>query len=160
MTGPGSQATSKMLVIGAGGLRAIALGLPFAKLRTLSARLAIIGPRLVHSRIGETSVFVQSGKKISELPVVVKKVQNVFDLYKQMGIPALAMEDAGKEVSTSTKVITSHMNEEEKEVIGGFDRCVNSSSIFRLLETIPPDEGDDNIISIVWGNYLESYYQI
>ena len=151
-----------MLVIGAGGLRAIALGLPFAKLRNLSARLAIIGPRLVHSRIGETSVFVQSGKKISELPVVVKKVQNVFELYKQMGIPALAMEDAGKEVSTSTKVITSHMNEEEKEVIGGFDRCVNSSSIFRLLETIPPDEGDDmlNIISIVWGNYLESYYQI
>merc|ERR1719234_1983992 len=42
--------------------------------------------------------------------------------------------------STTTKVITSHMSDEEREVIGGFNRCINASSIFRLLETIPPDE--------------------
>ena len=144
MTGPASQATSKMLVMGAGGPRAIALGGPIARLANLSARLAIIGPRLVHSRIGETSVFVQSGKKISELPVVVKKVQNVFELYKQLGIKAEVVEDPrSRKESTTTKVITSHMSEEEREVIGGFNRCINASSIFRLLETIPPDEGDD-----------------
>ena len=126
--------------MGAGAPKAIALGGPLSRLANLSARLSIIGPRLVHSRIGETSVFVQSGKKISELPVVVKKVQNVFELYKQLGIKV----DASKEESTTiTKVITSsHMSEEEREVIGGFDRCINASSIFRLLETIPPDEGE------------------
>ena len=129
--------------MGAGGPRAIALGGPIARLANLSARLAIIGPRLVHSRIGETSVFVQSGKKISELPVVVKKVQNVFELYKQLGIKAEVVEDPSREESTTTKVTTSHMSEEEREVIGGFNRCINSSSIFRLLETIPPDEGED-----------------
>ena len=70
-----------------------------------------------------------------------KKVQNVFELYKQLGIKV----DASREESTTiTKVITSsHMSEEEREVIGGFNRCINASSIFRLLETIPPDEGDD-----------------
>jgi len=128
--------------MGAGGPRAIALGGgPLFRLANLSARLSIIGPRLVHSRIGETSVFVQSGKKISELPVVVKKVQNVFELYKQLGIKAEVVEDLSREKSTATtKVITSHMSEEEREVIGGFNRCINASSIFRLLETIPPDE--------------------
>ena len=132
-------------MMGVGGPRAIALGAPIARLANLSARLAIIGPRLVHSRIGETSVFVQSGKKISELPVVVKKVQNVFELYKQLGIKAEVVEDLSswRKESITTKVITSHMSEEEREVIGGFNRCINASSIFRLLETIPPDEGDD-----------------
>ena len=126
--------------MGAGAPRAIALGGPLSRLANLSARLSIIGPRLVHSRIGETSVFVQSGKKISELPVVVKKVQNVFELYKQLGIKV----DASREESTTiTKVITSsHISEDEREVIGGFNRCINASSIFRLLETIPPDEGE------------------
>ena len=86
--------------MGAGGPRAIALGGgPLFRLANLSARLSIIGPRLVHSRIGETSVFVQSGKKISELPVVVKKVQNVFELYKQLGIKAEVVEDLSREKS-------------------------------------------------------------
>lgn len=101
----------------------------------------------MHSRIGETSVFVQSGKKISELPVVVKKVQNVFELYKRLGIKAELVEDFNKESSTSSMASTSKMNEEEREVIDGFNRCVNSSSIFRLLETIPPEEGESSIES-------------
>ena len=116
-----------------------------AGLANLQARLAIAGPRLVHSRIGETSVFVQSGKKISELPVVVKKVQNVFELYKRLGIKAELVEDFNKESSTSS--MDNKMNEEEREVIDGFNRCVNSSSIFRLLETIPPEEGESSIES-------------
>ena len=134
--------------MGAGAPRAIALGGPLSRLANLSARLSIIGPRLVHSRIGETSVFVQSGKKISELPVVVKKVQNVFELYKQLGIKVDASRD---ESTTITKVIitSSHISEEEREVIGGFNRCINSSSIFRLLETIPPDEGEDYELNVL-----------
>ena len=86
-----------------------------AGLANLQARLARAGPRLVHSRIGETSVFVQSGKKISELPVVVKKVQNVFELYKRLGIKAELVEDFNKESSSSSKAFTSKMSEEEEE---------------------------------------------
>ena len=71
-------------------------------------------------------------------------MQNVFELYKQLGIKAEVLEDRSiRKESITTKVITSHMSEEEREVIGGFNRCINASSIFRLLETIPPDEGDD-----------------
>ena len=76
--------------------------------------------------------------------MVVKKVQNVFELYKRLGIKAELVEDFNKESSTSSMASTSKMNEEEREVIDGFNRCVNSSSIFRLLETIPPEEGENS----------------
>ena len=79
--------------------------------------------------------------------MVVKKVQNVFELYKRLRIKAELVEDFNKESSTSSMASTSQMNEEEREVIDGFNRCVNSSSIFRLLETIPPEEGESSIES-------------
>ena len=101
--------------MGTGGGRVKALGGSLARLANLSARLSVIGPRLVHSRIGETSVFVQSGKKISELPVVVKKVQNVFELYKQLGIKAEVVEDPSRKESTTTKVIVSGQENKVKE---------------------------------------------
>jgi len=84
-------------------------------------------------RIGETSVFVQNGKKISELPMVVKKVKDVFEIYRRMGISPTKVEPKEQ---TATAVI-GQMSEEEREIIDGFNRCFNSSSIFRLLETIP-----------------------
>ena len=37
-------------------------------------------------RISESSVFLQSGHKISELPVVVRKVRDVWDFYNKMGL--------------------------------------------------------------------------
>ena len=88
-------------------------------------------------RIGETSVFVQNGTKILELPVVVKKVKDVFELYRRMGIKPI--KDAIEPEPTDKFVLTfpAHMSEEEKEVIDGFSRCVSSASIFRLLETVP-----------------------
>jgi len=83
-------------------------------------------------RISETSVFIQNGHRISELPVVVKKVQDVWELYSKMGI------DTKKEPEEQhLQALPKEMNEEEKEIISGFNRCYNSSSIFRLLETIP-----------------------
>ena len=38
------------------------------------------------ARIGETSCFVQNGAKISELPVLVRKVNDIFELYKRYNI--------------------------------------------------------------------------
>jgi hypothetical protein len=34
----------------------------------------------------ETTVFLQNGLKISELPMVVKKVHDIFELYRRLGI--------------------------------------------------------------------------
>lgn len=87
-------------------------------------------------RIGETSVFVQNGKKISELPVVVKKVKDIFEIYRRMGIRPTQCQPEPKQQSIIAAV-TKQMSEEETEIIDGFNRCFNSSSIFRLLETIP-----------------------
>lgn len=87
-------------------------------------------------RIGETSVFVQQGQKISELPVVVKKVKDIFEIYRRMGIPTGQQE----EEEGRGQVVAKPVTEEETEVMDGFSRCYNSSSIFRLLETIPPSE--------------------
>jgi len=87
-------------------------------------------------RISETSVFIQNGHKISELPVVVKKVKDVWELYSRMGIDAEVKQPEEQHLQALLK----EMTEEEKEIISGFNRCYNSSSIFRLLETIPSNE--------------------
>jgi len=87
-------------------------------------------------RISETSVFIQTGHRISELPVVVKKVKDVWELYRKMGIDTTVKQPEDQHLVALPK----ELNEEEKEIISGFDRCYNSSSIFRLLETIPINE--------------------
>ena len=48
--------------------------------RTLSG---FHGFRNPGARLGDSSVFLQSGTKISELPLVVRKVNNIFELYKR-----------------------------------------------------------------------------
>jgi len=88
-------------------------------------------------RLSESSVFLQSGHKISELPVVVRKVQDVWDFYNKMGLDNPEKPPEDKHLTLLPK---KELNDEEKEVIDGFNRCYNSSSIFRLLETIPTNE--------------------
>jgi len=87
-------------------------------------------------RISETSVFIQTGHRITELPVVVKKVNDVWELYRKMGIDTTVKQPEDQHLVALPK----ELNEEEKEIIAGFNRCYNSSSIFRLLETIPVNE--------------------
>lgn len=84
-------------------------------------------------RISESSVFLQSGHKISELPVVVRKVRDVWDFYNKMGLDDPDKLPEAKHLD----LLPKELNEEELEIINSFNRCYNSSSIFRLLETIP-----------------------
>ena len=100
----------------------------------------------------ETSVFVQNGKKISELPVVVKPVRDVLEIYKRLGI-RLDQEEPG-EVARG-QVAATELTEEEREVIDGFSRCVSSSSIFRLLETVPPEEVTPPVAAFALRKILE-----
>ena len=53
-------------------------------LRLQSARCFSGGRR--EERLGESSVFLQSGYRITELPVVVRKVRDVWDFYNTMGL--------------------------------------------------------------------------
>jgi len=117
------------------------LGILSRHMPSLSVSRLAVTPRYFTDwrggRISETSVFIQTGHRINELPVVVKKVQDVWELYRRMGIDTTVKQPEEQHlVSLSPR----ELNEEEKEIISGFNRCYNSSSIFRLLETIPINE--------------------
>ena len=82
------------------------------------------------SRLGQTSVFVQTGLKIRELPLVVKKVNDVLcisgmDGYKRVNEPA-----------GTKKYEVSEITEETEELIAGFGRCFSVH-----VRRNPTDEG-------------------
>ena len=102
-------------------------------------------------RLGESVVFLQSGHRITELPVVVRKVRDVWELYSRMGLDSA---DTHRE-ETHLKLLPKVLNEEEKEIIEGFNRCYNSSSIFRLLETIPTSEVTPQVAAHAYKKIVE-----
>jgi len=102
-------------------------------------------------RISETSVFIQTGHKINELPMVVKKVHDVWELYRRMGIDTSIKQPEDQHLLALPK----ELNDEEKEIIAGFDRCYDSDNIFRLLETIPVKEVTPPIASHAYKKIVE-----
>ncbi len=101
------------------------------------------------SRLGHTSVFVQSGLKIRELPMVVKKVNDVLQIQAGCNSESMLQKDDGggkKAEAPSSRdcdfVITvpEKMNKETAEIIDGFNRTFTANGIFRLLETIPAED--------------------
>eukprot|EP00092_Neocalanus_flemingeri_P083580 GFUD01104916.1.p1 GENE.GFUD01104916.1~~GFUD01104916.1.p1 ORF type:complete len:670 (-),score=227.02 GFUD01104916.1:82-2091(-) len=127
------------------------------------ARLAVFPPAVARQSavrdfssrkggtISETSVFIQSGHKIAELPVVVKKVKDVWELYRRMGIDTKVKQPEDQHLLALPK----KLSEEEKEIISGFNRCYNSSSIFRLLEPIPSSEVTPQVASQAYRKIVE-----
>jgi len=115
-----------------------------SKIGPTSARLlsGYQGFRNPGARLGESSVFMQNGSTISELPLVVKKVKDIFELYRRMDIKQSSSElqPTENEAESFILVYPDSISDEEMEAIDGFNRCFNASSIFRLLETIPRTE--------------------
>jgi len=72
--------------------------------------------------------------------VVVKKVNDVFELYRRMGIKPVTSELSPREDEKFVLTFPAQLSDEEREAIDGFSRCVTSASIFRLLETVPQAE--------------------
>ena len=69
----------------------LACRLSVTRLGRISSGLTLSSARLLsggrrEERLGESSVFLQSGYRITELPVVVRKVRDVWDLYNKMGL--------------------------------------------------------------------------
>jgi len=88
------------------------------------------------SRIGQTTVMYQSGLRISELPLVVKKVQDVLKI-----LPAADEDTSLKMQHDFLQALGDRDNNEEtREIIAGLRRCFTVNGIFKLLETIPVEE--------------------
>jgi hypothetical protein len=99
--------------------------------------------------LGQTEVFMQSGLKISELPLVVKKVNDVLQLGIATKRKPLSTADTGAATiyvskSDAIKVKAAQevsiTSEESREIIAGLRRCFSVGGLFRLLETIPAEE--------------------
>jgi len=90
------------------------------------------------SRLSQTSVFFQTGLKICELPLVVKKVEDVLKIGESPNATG-----NGKPSHVGGLITLSYpqeMDPEASEIVAGFNRCFTASGIFRLLETIPAEE--------------------
>lgn len=103
--------------------------------------------------LGQTEVFMQSGLKISELPMVVKKVNDVLQIdiaSRSKSLPRRSNDGAAtiyfpneesKNLATSKdSKLEFKVSEESQEIIAGFKRCFSVGGLFRLLETIPAEE--------------------
>ena len=87
-------------------------------------------------RLGHTSVFFQNGLKICELPLVVKKVEDVLNI----GEKSKSSKTNELHQGLFTLTYPQEMDPETSEILAGFNRCFTASGIFRLLETIPAEE--------------------
>lgn len=90
-------------------------------------------------RLGQTSVFFQTGLKICELPLVVKKVEDVLKIGEPVSRSG-KYNSNGSQHGIFTITFPQEMDLETSEILSGFNRCFTASGIFRLLETIPAEE--------------------
>nr|XP_045616727.1 FAST kinase domain-containing protein 3, mitochondrial-like [Procambarus clarkii] len=92
--------------------------------------------------ITSTTVFVQDGTNIEELPAVVQIINGEFSLVSngksQVG---KRLEGLGLEFPLVSKKLFKNINfEEEQEMILGFMRCTKLGDVFKLLEICPEAE--------------------
>lgn len=122
----------------------------YSRLQRVSPKL--INCKLIHERrfssgvvllkstkFGQTSVFFQTGLKICELPLVVKKVKDVLK-FAETGVLASSSKTPESPQGPFTLSYPEEMDPEIAEIIAGFNRCFTVGGMFRLLETIPADE--------------------
>ncbi|XP_049762803.1 FAST kinase domain-containing protein 3, mitochondrial-like [Schistocerca cancellata] len=83
-----------------------------------------------NSELGQTTIIVQDGLDIQELPTIVRKVKDA---------EVLPSEDVSSE-STASRIEDNHYEEDAKEVIDAFSRCSTKNGVYVLFETIPLDE--------------------
>lgn len=92
--------------------------------------------------ITSTTVFVQDGTNIEELPAVVQIINGEFRLFSNGKSQAgKKLEGLGLEIPQVSKNLFRYINfEEEQEMILGFMRCTKVADVFKLLEICPEAE--------------------
>merc|ERR1719351_616598 len=110
------------------------------------------GRKWTKTGLTQTEAFMQSGLKISELPLVVKKVNDVLQIdiasrSKPLprrindGAATIYLPNGEKNSAAANKAEkTGNISEESQEIIAGLRRCFSVGGLFRLLETIPAEE--------------------
>ena len=90
--------------------------------------------------IGSTTVLVQDGISIEELPAVVRIINGEFRVLGE-GQAGQRMGGLGLEIPRVSKNLFKNINfEEEQEMILGFMRCNKVSEVLQLLEVCPEAE--------------------
>ncbi|XP_076064475.1 FAST kinase domain-containing protein 3, mitochondrial-like [Oratosquilla oratoria] len=92
--------------------------------------------------IGNTTIFVQDGTNIQELPSIVQIINGEFLMTSNGKTQAgKRIEGLGLEIPQVSKSLFKNINfEEEQEMILGFMRCQRVQEVFKLLETCPEEE--------------------
>lgn len=88
--------------------------------------------------VGQTSLFLQDGTTIQELPVVVRNLHgNDIDIVccTDRDHPSVT---EGSESSGDS--IVAEDDSENREMVAGFERCYSAKGVFKLLELIPAEE--------------------
>lgn len=81
------------------------------------------------SKFSHTSVFMQTGLKIRELPLVVKKVNDV-----------LSLDEPRSPVTSSASVPIVFVDKAMSDLMENMNRFVSVDSLFKFLETIPAEK--------------------
>ena len=88
------------------------------------------------SKFSHTSVFMQTGLKIRELPMVVQKVNDVLKIEELNQVSKSDPSD----VSPTTNNTITLPSQQDREIMEGFNRIVTVTGLFKVLEAIPAQE--------------------
>lgn len=101
----------------------------FASVRRLTASVLKYRSEK-NTELGQTTIIVQDGLDIQELPTIVRKVKDS---------EVLPFEEVRSESAVS-KIEDKHYEEDANEVIDAFSRCSTKNGVYVLFETIPLSE--------------------
>lgn len=84
------------------------------------------------SKLGHSTILIQDGVNIQELPIIVRRLSGKdFIVLDNNLVP----DDNQNETVAET-----NSKQELDEIINGFNRCVTTEAIFKILDTMPLDE--------------------
>ncbi|KAI5744254.1 hypothetical protein M8J76_000537 [Diaphorina citri] len=103
------------------------------KLGQLVSRQSIIRYSIRHAsnKLGHSTILVQDGVNIQELPIVVRRLSGKDFIVLDNNL----VQDEHKETIAETTD-----KEELNEIIDGFNRCFTTEAIFKILDTMPVEE--------------------
>lgn len=88
--------------------------------------------RHASSKLGHTTILVQDGVSIQELPIIVRRLS---------GKDFIVLDNNLLTDETNHQTVAETNNKEElDEIVNGFNRCFTTDSIFKILDTMPVEE--------------------
>ena len=100
-----------------------------------------LAKRQLSSKFSHTSVFMQTGLKIRELPMVVQKVNDVLKIEELNQIGNGSKSSTSCDIADTADIAVTHTvtlpSANDREIMEGFNRIVSVSGLFKLLETVP-----------------------